>query len=105
MGPGGEPTKRPHRVFLHVLSDISIRTSVFVAKHVSANVLANSVFPTPVGPRNKNEPIDVLIFQSVTSTANRTSNRWDSFFFVQSRVGAIFFKMNETFAFFFLHLF
>ena len=55
--PGGEPTKRLTACF-SMYSDISIRTRASWSPNIaSANVFANSVFPTPVGPRNKNEPI------------------------------------------------
>ena len=39
-------------------SDISIRTTLFsLSNRLSARVLASSVFPTPVGPRKRKEPI------------------------------------------------
>ena len=39
-------------------SDISIRIRLFSSLNRSkAKVLANSVFPTPVGPKNINDPI------------------------------------------------
>ena len=42
-------------------SDISIRTIFFSeSKSASLNALASSVLPTPVGPRNMNEPIGLF---------------------------------------------
>ena len=37
-----------------------------VPNKLSANALDNSVLPTPVGPKNKNEPIGLLGFLSPT---------------------------------------
>ena len=55
--PGGEPTKRLTECF-SIYSDISILTSASCSPNIaSAKVFANSVLPTPVGPKNKNEPI------------------------------------------------
>ena len=55
--PGGEPISFATLCF-SIYSDISTRIIEFSSpKRASARALDNSVFPTPVGPRNKNEPI------------------------------------------------
>ena len=46
------------------ISTLIIESSV--PKTASAKVLDNSVFPTPVGPRKRNEPIGLLGFLSPT---------------------------------------
>ena len=44
-----------------IYSDISTRIIAFsLPNSASANALDNSVFPTPVGPKNKKEPIGRL---------------------------------------------
>ena len=55
--PGGAPTKRDTECF-SVYSPMSIRTMARSSSNRnSATALANSVLPTPVGPRKRNEPI------------------------------------------------
>ena len=57
MYPGGAPMSRLTECF-SMYSDMSIRTNDFSSsKRNSASARASSVFPTPVGPRNMNEPI------------------------------------------------
>ena len=58
--PGGAPTRRDTSCF-SIYSDISKRSIFFSLPNiVSANALANSVLPTPVEPRNRNEPIGLF---------------------------------------------
>ena len=48
-------------VCFSMYSDMSIRIMLASSsKSVVANARASSVFPTPVGPRNKNDPIGLL---------------------------------------------
>ena len=55
--PGGAPIRRDTEYF-SIYSDISSLTILLSSsKRLSANALASSVLPTPVGPKNKNEPI------------------------------------------------
>ncbi len=55
--PGGEPIKRLV-LYFSINSDISTRTNASSLPNMaSASALASSVFPTPVGPKNINEPI------------------------------------------------
>ena len=55
--PGGEPINFDTLCF-SIYSDISTRIIAFsVPNTASANAFDNSVFPTPVGPRNRKEPI------------------------------------------------
>ena len=57
MYPGGAPINRLTECF-SMYSDMSMRTIDFSSSNKnSASARANSVFPTPVGPRNINEPI------------------------------------------------
>ena len=54
--PGGDPMKRETEYF-SIYSDISMRTiASSVPKSASASALESSVLPTPVGPRNRNDP-------------------------------------------------
>mmetsp|Transcript_44189 Transcript_44189/g.70995 ORF Transcript_44189/g.70995 Transcript_44189/m.70995 type:complete len:238 (+) Transcript_44189:485-1198(+) len=58
--PGGAPINRATEC-CSMYSDMSIRIISFsLSKSSSARVFANSVFPTPVGPRNKKEPVGRL---------------------------------------------
>ena len=58
--PGGAPTRRDTSCF-SIYSDISKRIIFFSLPNIdSASALANSVFPTPVDPKNRNEPIGLL---------------------------------------------
>ena len=58
--PGGAPTSRETECFsMYSLMSIRIMFSS-VSKSASARVLASSVFPTPVGPKNMNDPIGLL---------------------------------------------
>ena len=55
--PGGAPIRRDTECF-SMYSLISIRTMLFSSSNrLSASALASSVLPTPVGPRNRKEPI------------------------------------------------
>ncbi len=60
MYPGGAPTSRETENF-SPYSDMSMRTmACSSSKRNSASALASSVLPTPVGPRNRNEPVGRL---------------------------------------------
>lgn len=55
--PGGAPMRRATEC-CSMYSDISRRTSWFsLSNSCSAKALANSVLPTPVGPRKRNDPV------------------------------------------------
>ena len=55
--PGGAPTSRETECF-SPYSDMSMRTIACSSSNKnSASVFASSVLPTPVGPRNRNEPV------------------------------------------------
>ncbi len=55
--PGGAPINLETEYF-SMYSDISILTILCSSSNkLSANAFASSVFPTPVGPKNRNEPI------------------------------------------------
>src|SRR5215468_3191527 len=57
MYPGGAPTSRATECF-SLYSLMSMRTTArSSSKRNSASALASSVLPTPVGPRNRNEPV------------------------------------------------
>ena len=48
-------------VFFHVFCHVDANDVAFIIKQgASANALASSVFPTPVGPKNRNEPMGRL---------------------------------------------
>ena len=64
--PGGEPISFDTLCF-SIYSDISTRIiASSEPKTASANVFESSVFPTPVGPKNRNEPIGLLALFSPT---------------------------------------
>jgi len=58
--PGGEPISLETLNF-SIYSDISslIKASS-LSKRISASAFESSVFPTPVGPKNRNEPIGLV---------------------------------------------
>src|SRR6266581_1512517 len=57
MYPGGAPTSRATECF-SLYSLMSMRTTArSSSKRNSASALASSVLPTPVGPRNRKEPV------------------------------------------------
>ena len=53
----GRANQPRDRVFLHVLTHIHADDVLLGSNRDSARALANSVLPTPVGPRKMNEPI------------------------------------------------
>ena len=58
--PGGAPIRRDTEYF-SIYSLISIRTILFSSSNrFSASAFASSVLPTPVGPRNRKEPIGLV---------------------------------------------
>ena len=80
--PGGAPIRRDTEYF-SMYSLISIRT-IFCSSsnRVAASVLASSVLPTPVGPRNRNEPIGLdgslipAFERRMASVTRRTPSFW-----------------------------
>ena len=57
MYPGGEPIIFETECF-SINSDMSTRNNAFSSSNInSASALVSSVFPTPVGPRKRKEPI------------------------------------------------
>ncbi|MNP26739.1 hypothetical protein D3C76_1196070 [compost metagenome] len=80
--PGGAPTRRETLCF-SIYSDISIRIMPSSrSKRDTASDLASSVFPTPVGPRNRNEPIGRFgslipaLARSTASATKLTASSW-----------------------------
>lgn len=58
--PGGDQINLATACF-SIYSVISRRTIAFLSSNItSASIFANSVFPTPVGPKNIKEPMGLL---------------------------------------------
>ncbi len=47
-------------MWFHIFRHINLIIAFSSPNNISANALVSSVFPTPVGPKNKNEPIGLF---------------------------------------------
>src|SRR5436309_145452 len=82
MYPGGAPMNRA-TVCFSMYSDMSSRTMLSSSSNrVAASARASSVFPTPVGPRNRKEPMGRLgslmpaRARTTASATARTASSW-----------------------------